>query len=138
MAANCLIYEGMARKRFPFVYGTVVVALFAISLAFGVVRLREPMQGNIRTSIVQGNIRQDLKFDEAYKNRIIQTYSSLTLERARSADLVIWPETAMPFVFLGDPASAECPRDSRESFELPSYLARYHETGKGSTTTPHM
>ena len=107
VAANCLIYEGMALKRFPLVYGTVVAVLFAMSLAFGFVRLRESMQGNIRTSIVQGNIRQDLKFDEAYKDRIVQTYSSLTLERGRSADLVIWPETAMPFVFLADAASAD-------------------------------
>jgi apolipoprotein N-acyltransferase len=107
VAVNCLIYEGMARKRFPFVYGMVIVVLFALSLTFGIVRLREPIQGNIRTSIVQGNIRQDLKFDEAYRNRIVQAYSSLTLEHGRGADLVIWPETAMPFVFLGDPASAD-------------------------------
>jgi apolipoprotein N-acyltransferase len=107
VAANCLIAEAIARKRFPFVYGTTIIVIFVVSLAFGVVRLREPMQGNIRTSIVQGNIRQDLKFDEAYKNSIIQTYADLTLKRSKNADLVIWPETAMPFVFLADHASAE-------------------------------
>ncbi len=56
-------------------------------------------------SIVQGNIRQDIKFDEAYKAAIIRTYSTLTLSRSRASDLVIWPETAMPFIFLQDGAS---------------------------------
>jgi apolipoprotein N-acyltransferase len=107
VAANCIICEAIARRHFPLVYGTIIVVIFAVSLAFGVVRLREPIQGTISTSIVQGNIRQDLKFDEVYKNSIIQTYADLTLKRGRSADLVIWPETAMPFVFLADHASAD-------------------------------
>jgi apolipoprotein N-acyltransferase len=106
VTANCLIYEGIRRRRFPLAYGSVVVALIAVSLLFGVARLKEPIQGTLRASIVQGNVRQDVKFDEKYKNSIVHTYSSLTLEHAKGADLVIWPETAMPFVFLVDPASA--------------------------------
>jgi apolipoprotein N-acyltransferase len=107
VAVNCLIYQVLKQRRFPIAYGSVVVALFVASLIFGVVRLGTPMgKGSVRTSIVQGNIRQDLKFDEAYKNSTVQTYTSLTLQHARGADLIIWPETAMPFIFLNDGASA--------------------------------
>lgn len=106
VATNCLIYETIKRKRFPFVYGTVVIVLIGFSLLFGITRLAKPMdKGDLRASIVQGNIRQDLKFDEAYKNSTVEAYSALTLQNPHRADLVIWPETAMPFIFLHDDAS---------------------------------
>jgi apolipoprotein N-acyltransferase len=105
VAANCLVYAVLSKKRIPPVYGPAVLCLFAACLVFGVHRLREPITATMGTSIVQGNIRQDIKFDEAYKEHILRTYSDLTLAHSRPSDLVIWPETAMPFVFLQDGAS---------------------------------
>jgi apolipoprotein N-acyltransferase len=108
VALNSLLYEVIKRKRFPLAYGTVVIVLIAFSLLFGFMQMAKPIdQGNLRVSIVQGNIRQDMKFDEAYKNNTIETYSSLTLQNPYRADLVIWPETAMPFVFLHDKANKD-------------------------------
>jgi len=107
VAINCLLYEVIRQRRFPFVYGTATIVLFAFSLIFGVIRMSTPLRaGELRTSIVQGNIRQDVKFDEAYKNGTIEKYASLTLGNPRRADLVVWPETAMPFVFLNDETNA--------------------------------
>ena len=104
VGVNCLIYHVLAKRRFPLVYGSFVVCLLAACLVFGFHRLREPVEGTLKASIVQGNIRQDVKFDEAYRAAIIRTYSTLTLGCSRGSDLVIWPETAMPFVFLQDGA----------------------------------
>ncbi len=105
VGVNCLIYDGVfAKKRFSLVYGSFIVGLFAACLVFGAHRLSEPVEGTLRTSIVQGNIRQDIKFDDAYRAAIIRTYSTLTLAGSRGSDLVIWPETAMPFIFLQDGA----------------------------------
>ena len=106
VAANCLIYTALSKKRFPRVYGPAVLCLLAACLVFGIHRLREPITASMGTSLIQGNIRQDIKFDEAYKEHIIRTYSTLTSAWSRPSDLVIWPETAMPFVFLEDRASA--------------------------------
>jgi apolipoprotein N-acyltransferase len=104
VAANCLIYYVLSRRRFPLVYGGLVVLFFAACLVFGAIRLNEPMKGTLKASIVQGNIRQDVKFDEAYKTATIRKYAGLSLSRSAGADLIIWPETAMPFVFLEDEA----------------------------------
>jgi len=55
--------------------------------------------------VVQGNIPQRLKWRRDLANRHFQTY--LNLSRASGAgvpDVVIWPETALPFSLNGDPA----------------------------------
>jgi apolipoprotein N-acyltransferase len=104
VGVNCLIYHTLVKKHFPLVYGSFIVCLCAACLVFGFHRLREPVKGTMSVSIVQGNISQDVKFDETYKTGIIRTYSTLTLSRSRGSDLVIWPETAMPFIFLQDGA----------------------------------
>lgn len=104
VAVNCLVYLIIKRKRFPLAYGSFVVCVILVCLIFGFSRLKEPIKGDLKASIVQGNISQDVKFNEAYKTATVQTYSSLTLSRGRAADLVIWPETAMPFIFLEDSA----------------------------------
>ena len=105
VGVNCLIYHMLAKRHFPLAYGSFIVCLCAACLLFGFHRLGEPVKGTTSASIVQGNISQDMKFDEAYKAGIIRTYSTLTLSRSRASDLVIWPETAMPFIFLQDAAS---------------------------------
>ncbi|HSL61855.1 MAG TPA: apolipoprotein N-acyltransferase [Desulfotignum sp.] len=58
----------------------------------------------IRIAIVQGNIRQDLKWSMAFRQATIEKYGSLSLAAARSKpDLIIWPETALPFYYGHDP-----------------------------------
>jgi apolipoprotein N-acyltransferase len=48
-------------------------------------------------SIVQGNIDQYKKWDQAYEEEIVRVYAGLTREAAASGpDLIVWPETAVP------------------------------------------
>ncbi|MHB9154926.1 MAG: apolipoprotein N-acyltransferase [Endomicrobiales bacterium] len=48
-------------------------------------------------AVIQGNIDQYKKWDEAYEQEIIDTYSSLVREAsALRPALVVWPETAVP------------------------------------------
>jgi apolipoprotein N-acyltransferase len=51
----------------------------------------------LKVAILQGNIDQYQKWDDAYEENIRKTYEEL-LESARSSkpDLIIWPETAVP------------------------------------------
>jgi apolipoprotein N-acyltransferase len=106
VAINCTVYEIIRQRRFPFWYGSAVAAIFAASLLFGIIRLHQPVEARVPVAIVQGNIRQDVKFDEAYKNSTVETYRRLSLEYGKSASLIVWPETAMPFVLLLDPSLA--------------------------------
>lgn len=55
----------------------------------------------LRVAIVQGNIDQAQKWDEAFRETTIQTYENLSFGavQAGKLDLIVWPESAMPFVY---------------------------------------
>ncbi len=62
-----------------------------------------------RVAVVQGNIDQVIKWDPRQQEASVEKYLSLsrTASQARTAnqgmiDLIVWPETAMPFYFLYD------------------------------------
>ncbi|WDP84077.1 MAG: apolipoprotein N-acyltransferase [Desulfobacter sp.] len=55
-----------------------------------------------KISVVQGNIEQDQKWDKAFKDFTLDRYTSLSL-KACPADLIVWPETALPFYYGRDP-----------------------------------
>ena len=65
--------------------------------------LREPIQdgATAAVSLIQGNIDQGLKWDETLQASILSTYVRMTREavEGHGPDLVVWPETAMPFYF---------------------------------------
>jgi apolipoprotein N-acyltransferase len=54
-----------------------------------------------RIAIVQGNIDQTKKWDPAYQISTIEKYIQLSrIESTQPPDLIVWPETAMPFYFF--------------------------------------
>ena len=54
----------------------------------------------IRVSVVQGNIPQEMKWDPAFKDEILERYANLTrLAAFEDPDLIIWPETSFPGFF---------------------------------------
>jgi apolipoprotein N-acyltransferase len=63
--------------------------------------------------VVQGNVAQDLKWDESQRQPIFGRYLALTAEgtaRAAAAHsglpvVVVWPETASPYLLAQDPAA---------------------------------
>lgn len=99
VAINCIIYNVIRRRSVSVIYVSVIFLLVAGSLIYGFRELGRQEEGTLQAAIIQGNIRQDVKWDEAFKIRTIRTYYRKTLEGAGNADLIIWPETAMPFVF---------------------------------------
>ncbi len=92
--------KGSLRWETPIV---VFVALFV--LVYGCRRLEgiksEGQAGSpLRTAIVQGNMDQSVKWDPAYQSKTIDIYDRLTEQAfASGIELVVWPETAMPFFF---------------------------------------
>lgn len=72
----------------------------------------EPATKTLHIALAQGNIEQDVKWNERYQQQTVDIYRKLTdtavgrrlTETAvrQKADLVIWPETAAPFLFNRD------------------------------------
>lgn len=57
----------------------------------------------IRVALLQGNISQDIKWDPRFQDETMAAYQNLTLAQTRfHPDLVIWPETAVPFFLRHD------------------------------------
>ena len=111
VAVNSIIYCLISRKGLALWYGALILLLVAGSLTFGLLRLREvPAKdaASERTvAILQGNILQDMKWTDEWRIKTIRTYCSLTLSGGRNVDLVIWPETALPFVYEEEPRVAK-------------------------------
>jgi len=95
-----------------------IAALFAVALTllaitmWGSKRLEHNalvQQGRaVRVALIQGNIPQEQKWDEAHAEGILNTYLAMTREAAAGgAQLVIWPESATPFPFLDDKVRGE-------------------------------
>ena len=60
-----------------------------------------PHAGALRVALVQADIPQSLKWKQSSLEPTFQIYSNETLSASwKHPDLVIWPEAAVPFVFL--------------------------------------
>jgi apolipoprotein N-acyltransferase len=102
VSVNCLLVFAVRRTRPPLAFTAVTICLLGLSLGFGWTQLKTRDAGTLTAAIAQGNIPQDVKWTEGSKARTVRAYEALTLQGARGTDLVVWPETAMPFVFFGD------------------------------------
>ena len=63
----------------------------------------------MRIGIVQGNIEQQLKWSAAHEKLTVDTYLTSTTELTaqKDVDLVVWPETALPFYLAGYEGAGE-------------------------------
>jgi apolipoprotein N-acyltransferase len=86
------------------------LVIFAGTLGYGqhrigVVEQEMAKSPEPRIAIIQGNIRQNMKWDMAFRRATIEKYGALSLESAGlRPDLIIWPETALPFYYGHDTA----------------------------------
>ncbi len=84
------------------------LTVFLMTLVYGYVRLSEPEDHpmSLTVSVVQGNIPQDQKWDRAFQDQTLETYEQLslsTLQADHKPKLILWPESALPFVFNSEP-----------------------------------
>lgn len=101
-AVNGIIFSLWVHRRVSRIWTAVVIVLIASSLAYGFVRLQHRDEEPFRTAIVQGNIGQDVKWDDAFKMMTVSRYYRLSFGLAQNSDLIIWPETAIPFMIERD------------------------------------
>ena len=112
LVSTALAYAIVSRSfRSTAIVGVTAAMLIAVTL-WGTRRLENSgmvQEGRqLRVALIQGNIPQEQKWDDAYAGAILNTYLSLTREAAaKGAQLVIWPESSTPFPFLDDKIGGE-------------------------------
>jgi apolipoprotein N-acyltransferase len=73
----------------------------------------------VRVGLIQGNIPQEQKWDQARASQILGTYLELTQQAAsRGATLVVWPESSTPFLFEYDAGGNAAIRNAARMFGI--------------------
>jgi apolipoprotein N-acyltransferase len=131
----CLLAQGLRRKSC--LYGGLLLTL-ALPLG-GLLRLENlpvadasPSPQALHLALVQGNIDQNQKWLPAYQQATIEHYLQLSEQAAASGhpDLIVWPETAMPFFFQNQPEYASRIRGFAKTYALPLLIgAPAHDGG---------
>ena len=119
-AANAAVYVGIRhfsndgkRKDPESLRRTLAVAgafaaMLVATLAYGQWRISDIREKSADAekktiAVVQGNIDQAIKWAPEYQEATTKKYIELSLStRSEKPDLVVWPETAIPFYFLFD------------------------------------
>ena len=114
-----------AKVSYPVKSAAVLLIALVITLLYGFYRLNgteTPSGNSLRVALIQGNISQDIKWSPEFRDQTIATYERLTRKagREKKIDLIVWPESAVPFFFQDQPQEAE--RIRALARELDSYL----------------
>jgi apolipoprotein N-acyltransferase len=109
----------------------VVGLLLALWIGYGFYRLQAmdalmAASSKIKVAVVQGNIKQGEKWQKSMVQNTLNRYGELT-GRVKGARLIIWPETAAPFLYVRTPdLAAEVQKIAKDSggyllFGSPAY-----------------
>lgn len=124
---------------YPVKSAAVVLILLSSTLFYGFSSLNGSETVNskpLRVALIQGNIPQDVKWSPEFRERTIDTYMRLTRDASKGGiDLVVWPESAMPFFFQDEPLQAERLRSlARETNACILFGSPAHELRNGRST----
>lgn len=105
---SATVYEFIRRYRlensFPLKEAALLLAALLIPLSYGSVKIagyKEP-ERVLRAALIQGNIEQGVKWNEDYKEKTVDIYRTLSeraYKEAGGLDIIVWPETAVPFYY---------------------------------------
>jgi apolipoprotein N-acyltransferase len=114
--ANVVLYRALravsgAGIPYPVKSALVLLILLVTTLFYGFDRLNSGDTSKtkpLRIALIQGNIPQDVKWSPTFQDKTIAIYERLTREAAKGGvDLVVWPESAVPFFFQDEPHQSE-------------------------------
>ena len=95
-------------KRMALKECALLISVIFATIGYGYFRLSQPMGTDppLSVAVVQGNIEQDKKWDKEFREQTVQTYKRLplsTLQPGLRPELIVWPESAVPFFFSNEP-----------------------------------
>jgi apolipoprotein N-acyltransferase len=97
---NAGVRRWLKSIRRPLLTMLLVLALPPLWGSWRIKRVEREISGSpaLVTSVIQGNIQQGLRWDREFQQFNFESYRRLTNEVSRQKpELVIWPETAIPF-----------------------------------------
>ena len=104
--ALCALIGTSDAERRKALNGTVVaVLLVAAAVGYGLWRIgdiaaRFEAAPGQTVALIQGNIDQSIKWDPTFQQETLRIYRDLSQQAAKeSPQMIIWPETATPFMF---------------------------------------
>jgi len=142
--ANIVLYRALravSGNGVPYPVKSLLVLLIMLvgTLYYGFSRLNAPETSHakpLRVALIQGNIPQDVKWSPAFRQQTLDTYERLTREASKGGvDLIVWPESAVPFFFQDEPLQAERIRNlAREMNACLLFGSPAHELRGGKST----
>lgn len=99
---NTSIALSLKSRRLSYLVSGII--LWIAVIIYGIYSMpNDTLKDGLKISILQGNISQYKKWNWYYENEILKTYKSLHLiAEGYKPDLIIWPETALPFELSED------------------------------------
>ncbi|HSF69695.1 MAG TPA: apolipoprotein N-acyltransferase [Nitrospira sp.] len=101
------LFRGFRPSRLPWELVTTAAMLVGLSWAYSTSLIAteavERPNATLRVGVVQPNIDQAVKWDQAYREETLRRYDRLTESFGYGTDLVVWPEAATPFIFEREP-----------------------------------
>ncbi|MEI7816837.1 MAG: apolipoprotein N-acyltransferase [Desulfuromonadales bacterium] len=142
--ANIVLYRALravsgAGIPYPVKSAALLLLLLIGTLFYGFNRLYEPeapQSKPLRVALIQGNIPQDVKWSPEFRQHTVDTYERLTRTASKEGvDLIVWPESAVPFFFQDEPLQAERLRNlARETKACLLFGSPAHELRNGRST----
>jgi len=88
----------MASQRIWRLPLTIIASVLIVSLLAGQLNWSTPSGPAIQVGVVQGNVPINEKWQAGYRDGVIEKFAQLSrkLHAENPADLIIWPETALP------------------------------------------
>jgi len=144
VALTSLLVWIFAKRRVPSMpipWGSTASFVCALSLilVYGSWRVHQQADLDATTTtlsigLVQANIDQAIKWNEAYRDDTLQRYATLSQQAGKNTDLLIWPEAATPFLFEQEPAYQgkilEIVKDTHSPLLFGSPTLRFHQDGR--------
>jgi apolipoprotein N-acyltransferase len=108
LVSTALVLLVFDRTRVRWWLAAAAAAAVVVTAAWGSARLSDSALTRegvpLRIGLVQGNVAQDEKWNQARAGAIVQDYLDLTRRVAgRGARFILWPESALPVFFEEEP-----------------------------------
>ena len=118
---------------------SVTLLVFACWWGYGSVVMDRPntdKNSGLTVGLIQVNVEQFMKWNPVFQKVVMGKYRDLTLVAAQSKpQLIVWPETAMPFYYNQHPVGTEFVNDLARQTQTPILFGSPHKENKDGHTT---
>ncbi|MBC8640478.1 apolipoprotein N-acyltransferase [Caballeronia sp. EK] len=95
------VYHFRKSRRLAYAPGIAAIALIVAGMLLSLVEWTTPANAPLDVRLLQGNVKQEMKFEQAGVDESLALYQRLITEKP--ADLIVTPETALPVLSVQIP-----------------------------------